>query len=187
MRIPGEQYMINEPMSTPLSPRENLADLIQKLERELGADADGMPEELFLFLSRLTPLINVDLLIQDDNGRTLLTWRSDQFYGPGWHVPGGIIRFKETAADRIRMVAKGELGASVEWDAAPILVHESIVPDRRDRGHFISLLYRCRLVGDLDPHRRYSPEASSPDQWSWHASCPDNLIREQRAYAAFMG
>jgi colanic acid biosynthesis protein WcaH len=148
---------------------------------------DGLPEELFLFLSRITPLINVDLLIQDDSGRTLLTWRSDQFYGPGWHVPGGIIRFKETAADRICIVAKRELDVVVEFDATPILVHECIIPDRRERGHFISLLYKCRLASDLDPHRRYSPDAPLPDQWLWHENCPDDLIREQRSYATFMG
>jgi colanic acid biosynthesis protein WcaH len=34
-------------------------------------------------------------------GRTLLTWRDDESFGAGWHVPGGIIRYKETAADRI--------------------------------------------------------------------------------------
>ena len=174
-------------VSTPLSPRAGLAELIRELESRLDATTDGLPEELFLFVSRITPLINVDLLIQDDRGRTLLTWRSDQFYGPGWHVPGGIIRFKETAADRIRIVAKRELGAVVDFDAAPILAHECIAPDRRERGHFISLLYKCRLASDLDPRRRYSPDAPSPDQWLWHESCPENLIREQRPYASFMG
>jgi ADP-ribose pyrophosphatase YjhB (NUDIX family) len=174
-------------MSTPLGPRASISELIGELERRLNTKAGGLPEELFLFLSRTTPLINVDLLIQDDRGRTLLTWRSDQFYGPGWHVPGGIIRFKETAAERIRMVAERELSAVVDFDAAPILVHESIHPDRRNRGHFISLLYKCRLASDLNPHRRYSPNAPAPDQWQWHDSCPDNLIRVQRHYAAFMG
>ena len=59
-------------------------------------------------------MINVDLLIRDDTDRTLLTWRHDAFYGPGWHVPGGIIRFKESAANRIAAVAQGELGTKVE-------------------------------------------------------------------------
>ena len=30
----------------------------------------GLPEDLFLFISRITPLVNVDLLIQDDAHRT---------------------------------------------------------------------------------------------------------------------
>ena len=56
-------------------------------------------------LVELTPLVNVDLLIKD-SGRTLLTWRDDEFYGPGWHIPGGILGFKERALDRLAKVAE---------------------------------------------------------------------------------
>jgi colanic acid biosynthesis protein WcaH len=170
-----------------ISRSEGLTDLIRQLENKIDSKADGWHDEIFLFVSRITPLVNVDLLIQDDNGWTLLTWRSDRFHGPGWHVPGGIIRFKEKAADRIRILAEQELGVSVEFDASPLFVHESIAPRRRDRGHFISLLYRCRLASELDPQRRYLPDSPLPDQWAWHERCPQNLIREQAAYAAFMG
>ena len=55
----------------------------------------GLSEETFLLISQLTPMVNVELLIQDKNKGTLLTWRHDKFYGPAWHLPGGIIRFKE--------------------------------------------------------------------------------------------
>jgi len=164
----------------------NLSDLIHQIESQIAARTDGLPEELFLFVSRITPLINVDLLIQDDRRRTLLTWRADRFYGSGWHIPGGIIRYKETAADRIRIVAERELAAKVSFDPSPIHVMESIDAGRRDRGHFISLLYRCRLVSKLTPERQYSEQSPLADQWSWHDRCPSNLIREQRSYAAFM-
>ena len=167
-------------------PSSELAALIRQVESHIDPRADGLPEELFLFVSRISPLVNVDLLIQDDSGRTLLTWRSDRFYGPGWHVPGGIVRFQETTAHRIHAVAQRELGAAVESDAAPVLVHEHITPARRDRGHFISLLYRCRLASSLDQRRQFDPKRPLPDQWLWHASCPENLIHEQVAYAAFM-
>jgi ADP-ribose pyrophosphatase YjhB (NUDIX family) len=171
-----------------LTDRSNgLAALIHELESQIDTRAYGLPEDVFLFVSRITPLINVDLLIRDDAGRTLLTWRSDRFYGPGWHVPGGIIRYKEAAADRIRIVGERELGAAVEFDASPILIHESIDSSRSDRGHFVSLLYKCRLASDLDQQRRYLREAPSPGQWQWHERCPENLIREQRHYAVFMG
>src|SRR5438105_4861558 len=63
---------------------------VQGLGCPLGDTGAGLPPEVFLFLSRVTPLLNVDLLIQDDRGRTLLTWRDDEFFGAGWHVPGGI-------------------------------------------------------------------------------------------------
>ena len=85
---------------------------IQGLVRQLGClvfdSKQGIPTDLFYFVSRMTPLVNVDLLIRDEGGRTLLIWRDDEFYH-GWHIAGGIIRFKERAADRIAAVAALEL------------------------------------------------------------------------------
>lgn len=167
-------------------PSRGIREVIRELEGHVDAAGHGWPEELFLFVSRVTPLVNVDLLIRDDYGRTLLTWRSDAFYGPGWHIPGGIIRFKETAAERIAIVAERELGASVEFDRSPILVQETIVSERPERGHFISLLYKCRLTTDLDPRRRHSHEPPLPGHWGWHKDIPDNLIPEQLSYATYM-
>ena len=71
-----------------------LSAMIAALEAEIGDPRHGLPEEVFRLVSRLTALINVDLLIQDEGRRTLLTWRDDEFYGAGWHIPGGIIRYK---------------------------------------------------------------------------------------------
>jgi colanic acid biosynthesis protein WcaH len=118
-----------------IDPADPLSAAIRQIEDIADTGETGLPEELFLFVSRVTPLINVDLLIQDQRKRTLLTWRDDRFYGPGWHVPGGIIRYKETAADRIRSVARQELGVEIDFDPSPIFILESIAPERKDRGH----------------------------------------------------
>ena len=67
---------------------------IKFLENQIKNPSKGLPQEIFFFISRITPMINVDLLIKDEKGRTLLAWRDDEFY-KGWHIPGGIIRFKE--------------------------------------------------------------------------------------------
>src|SRR5579863_6875143 len=123
------------------------------LESGIGDPHLGLPEEIFLFVSRIAPLVNVDLLIQDEAGRTLLTWRDDEFFGTGWHVPGGIIRYKETIADRIQACAKEELGAQVSFDPAPILISETI-RDQQNRAHSISLLHRCRLLAPLEGGRQ---------------------------------
>lgn len=74
---------------------DELQASINFIERTIEAKAGQLSEEVFLFISRVTPLVIVDLLIQDSVRRTLLTWRSDQFYGLGWHVPSGIIRYKK--------------------------------------------------------------------------------------------
>jgi ADP-ribose pyrophosphatase YjhB (NUDIX family) len=94
---------------------------ISAIESSFGDSHHGLPEEIFLFVSRLMPLISVDLLIQDVGGRTLLTWHDDKFFGSGWHVPGGIVRYKEMTADRIQARAREGLGAQVDFEAVPLL------------------------------------------------------------------
>jgi colanic acid biosynthesis protein WcaH len=162
-----------------------LRQLVEALEDEVGDPRLGLPAAVFRFVSRMTPLVNVDLLIQDGRSGTLLTWRDDEFYGPGWHVPGGIIRYKESAADRIRACGREELGADISADPAPVLVFESVrEPDTR--GHHISLLFRCRLLSPPDAARRATSDSPSSGQWRWHRRCPSDLIEAQRAYAPFL-
>jgi colanic acid biosynthesis protein WcaH len=163
-----------------------ISALIAELEQLAAPPEAGLGEELFLLVSRLTPMINVDLLIKDATGHTLLTWRDDEFYGPGWHVPGGIIRYRESFADRIHAVARNELKTSVSFEKTPIAIHEVISPAAQARGHHISMLYRCHLQGPLDETLRFTPGAPMAGQWEWHGVCPGNLIPEQSGYAAFM-
>jgi colanic acid biosynthesis protein WcaH len=144
----------------------------------------GLPEELFLFVSRLVPMVNVDLLISDDQGRILLTWRDDEIFGAGWHVPGGMIRYKETAEDRVRATALDELGAEVAFDGSPI-VQQLIEPERRVRGHLVALIYRCRLITQPNEELRCRGETPRRGQWAWHASYPDNMIAAHNFYSRF--
>jgi ADP-ribose pyrophosphatase YjhB (NUDIX family) len=158
---------------------------IEALEAAIGDPHHGLPEDVFQFVSRIAPLINVDLLIKDDRSRTLLTWRDDEFFGAGWHLPGGIIRYKETAADRIRACAAEELGTQLSHDERPLLIAESMTL-QRTRGHFISLLFRCRLVGAPDEGRRATSNAPRVGDWRWHERCPPDLLEVQRIYAQFL-
>jgi colanic acid biosynthesis protein WcaH len=157
---------------------------LEAVEAAIGDPSRGIPDEVLRFISRLLPQVNVDLLIRDERGRTLLTWRDDELFGPGWHLPGSLIRYKESAAARVRACAMDELGADVSADAAPMFVHEAISP-QRTRGHHVSLLYRCRLLSDPDPARKAGP-VPRPGDWRWHEGAPADLIPIHRAYAAFM-
>jgi len=160
--------------------------LIDALEVHIGNASQGLPEDIFLFVSRLTPMINVDLLVKNAKNETLLTWREDEFYGPGWHVPGGIVRFKEPVAARINAVAKSELGASVEFEKEPLAMNEVINATRDTRGHFISLLYACDLTSPLDSALKYKTGPGQNGQWAWHAGCPDNLISVHEMYRKYV-
>jgi len=145
----------------------------------------GMAVPLFLAVSRLTPLVNVDLLVSDADRRLLMTWRADSFYGPGWHVPGGILRFKEPAAHRIAEVARTELGVQVDPASEPWRVLELTSTERDVRGHFITLAYPCRLMGALPGHRRATEHPAQPGQWAWFDQLPSDTIHQHRVYGSW--
>ena len=147
---------------------------------------EGLPLDVFYFVSQLTPLINVDLLIKNKQGQVLLTWREDQFYGPAWHIPGGIIRFKEKIEDRIEQVARLELGATVKYAAEPIHIRGLINNERDIRGHFISMLYLCELTSN--PLDGKSHKAGEPKQgeWAWHDKAPTNLLKVHESFRRFI-
>jgi ADP-ribose pyrophosphatase YjhB (NUDIX family) len=164
-----------------------ISTLVSKLSALTVDAASGLPEDLFLYVSSITSFVNVDLLIIDEQGRTLLTWRNDSYNEPGWHIPGGIIRFKETFMSRIHAVASIELGAAVKADEQPLAINQVIHPSRSIRGHFISLLFRCQLISAPDEKRQFTSGSPLPGQWHWHEAPPDNLLSVQNMYRPFFG
>jgi ADP-ribose pyrophosphatase YjhB (NUDIX family) len=183
--------MMDSPPTGPAAsalPARALKQLRDAIAELLGWAPDprtGLPEELFLFVSRVTPLINVDLFVQDQNNRTLLTWREDEIHGAGWHIPGGIVRYQETLETRIHATALRELGADVEFEPAPIAMEQMILPERSVRGHFLSLTYRCRLVGAPNPDLQFLNGTPRNGEWAWHDGCPSDLISLQNVYRRF--
>jgi colanic acid biosynthesis protein WcaH len=165
---------------------DEIRDLLQQVLSQIDDPNQGLPQEVFYFVSQLTPLINVDLLIQNKAGQTLLTWRDDKFYGPAWHIPGGIIRFKEKIEDRIAKVADTELGCKVKFDEQPIRVTPLVSSSRNVRGHFISLLYTCELVSQPDTKRQYLGEKPFAGQWSWHDGAPTELLSVHEPFRRFI-
>jgi colanic acid biosynthesis protein WcaH len=162
-----------------------IQETVAALEALIADPRGGLPEEIFLFTSRITPMINVDLLIKNESNHTLLTWRDDGYSPPGWHIPGGVIRFKETAAGRIKAVARAELGAEVTFRPEPLAIKEIIHPARATRGHFISMLFRCTMSSPPDESLRCSG-IPRQDQWMWHDGCPRDILDVHAMYREFI-
>ena len=163
-----------------------MSEIQNILSRVVNA-REGLPEDVFLLVSQLTPLVNVELLIKDEEKGTLLTWRHDEFYGPAWHLPGGIVRFKELASTRIKKVAKSELGTTVSFDREPIEVNEVMNKNRDVRGHFFSLLYSCKLTSTLNKNSEFKEENPINGYWCWFKDCPDNLVFQHEIYRQKIG
>jgi hypothetical protein len=156
---------------------EQWSGLAAYVEANAGKAHGDLPEDLFLLISRVVPMVNVDLLIKDSQNRTLLTWRDDEIYGAGWHLPGGVIRFREKAAERVRKVARMELGAEATFDETPLWVAEMIDP---------TLLYRCELAGEPRADLEYRGGQPTAGAWKWHTHCPPDLLPFHRVYARFL-
>lgn len=161
----------------------DLSEHFNAISEAVGDARKGLTNPVFLFISRLTPMVNVDLLIKNEAGQTLLTWRHDEFYGPGWHIPGGVIRFKESTATRIAKVAESELGVTVVAEKKPICMHEVMAPHRDIRGHFISILYACTLTTQPNiAQKSHDQHPLKNGQWKWHDSCPSDIIPQHEIY-----
>jgi colanic acid biosynthesis protein WcaH len=152
--------------------------------------AAGLDDELFKFVSALTPLVNVDLLVKNDNGQTLLTWRDDEFFGPGWHIPGGIIRYKESIKSRILKVLESEIKVKKVKKISDLILINEYISTKKIRGHGISFLFRCNLY--QKDSKKFSIFSAAENkkyyafQAAWHNSCPVDLIKEQKCFSSFI-
>jgi len=160
----------------------NVKEAIAVLEAEITNPTVGLPIDIFNFVSRLTPLVNIDLLIKDEHNRTLLAWRDDEFSGSGWHIPGGIVRYKESLETRIQKTAEKELSCSVKFNPIPITMNQ-INCSHITRGHFISFLYECQLNSHISPN---NIKPNNPGYLLWHESCPKNLISSHEMYRKYI-
>ena len=163
----------------------DLKDAIRCLDKAVNNAKTGLPDELFYFVTRLTPMVNVDLLVKDSRNRTLLAWRKDTSSGAGWHVPGGIVRYKEKLEDRIKQVSIKELGIALNFSPMPIAINQ-LIQWRDTRGHFISFLYYCKIEKELVPNNK-DTSPNTTGYLKWHENCPDNLVRvHKRIYSKFI-
>ena len=163
----------------------DLEESIRNIESESFDPTVGLPDPLFYFVGRLTPFINVDLLIVKGNS-TLLAWRDDIYCGKGWHIPGGIIRFRETIEQRIQAVAISEVGTEVILHSnEPIAVNQIIDTSKKERSHFISLLYKCTIREGFQINNG-NKKPFEQGYLAWHSSCPQNILKYHNIYRKFL-
>lgn len=173
----------------------NLKNAIQDLKHEMQnagiVQEHGLGTELFHFSSTLAPVANVDLLITDQAGRILLSWREDCYNGAGWHVPGSCIRFQETIEEAIQRCGRDEIGTEVIRSDEPIKVFElhreknvKEIADQRECAHYISLVFACKLPIDYKLDNRNMHEGK-PGHLVWFESPPDNIVELQKCYKKY--
>lgn len=160
-----------------------------KTLRQAKLDTDnGMPQELFLMLSGLVPLANVDLLITNEQGQILLTRRCDPWYQPSWHIPGGCMHYGEDFLHCVQQTAMRELGTKVIVSEVPVAVRNVIRGvDRskeypRERGHNVAILFACRMPESWEIDNGDKAEADD-GYASWFDVLPEDFMEIQHVYS----
>lgn len=155
-------------------------------QAEINTD-NGMPEELFLLVSSLVPLPNVDLLLVNKRKQLLLSRRNDPFYQKSWHIPGGCMRFHEDFSHRIQETAKAELGHTVTFDKTPLAVRNVIrkcnggLAHPRERGHNVAILFRCYLPDDYQIDNGGKNENDN-GYLKWFSHLPEDFLEIQHVF-----
>lgn len=163
---------------------DKLVSAIQMVERACAEKRRRLPNSVFFLIGRLTPFVNVDLLVLTDDKRCVLTWRDDVHSGMGWHLPGGIIRFQEMAISRVRRVAHLELSVRLRTVIGPTKISQIIDRKKKDRSHFISLLYVCQLSKTESKKLRRRVNAGGENQILLCSKPPRDLLKWHRIYNA---
>lgn len=112
----------------------------------------------FLTVVSNTPLIAIDLILHDEQGRYLLGRRVNKPAQGSWFVPGGRVRKDESLDDAFARLAREELGlgTAARPDAELLGVYEHFYVDNFSgedgvSTHYVVLGYRFRLPQHL-PH-----------------------------------
>lgn len=145
-------------------------------------------EELFLQISRLVPVPNVDLLLTDKANRILLSRRNDNIYGAGWHLPGGCVRFCETMLERVQKTALAEIGTKVVLlEENPIAIRDVIMErgererNNNVRAHNITILFHCAVPEGFEIDNKDKCETDA-GFLKWFEKIPRDFLKVHEAY-----
>ena len=113
------------------------------------------PEEL-IQLVRLGPLVSMDLVVRNVEGRILVGHRINEPAKDHWFVPGGRVGKGESLDEAFRRIVRQELGISkARQDAELVGVYEHFYEtnflETPDLGtHYVVLAHRLDLSGNGD-------------------------------------
>lgn len=121
------------------------------------SEAPRLPHADWLQVVRHAPLVAIDLILLDLEGRVLLGLRENEPARGFWFVPGGAIRKSETLDTAFARIAGDELGLELQRRHAALLgVYEhhyatNFAGEPGVTTHYVVLAHRLSLQGELGP------------------------------------
>lgn len=131
------------------------------------------------FIYSRVPRICVDLLIKNFYGQVLLTQRTIEPYIDHWHFPGGRVKFRESIADALARIAKGELGITLSKIPGIEIKVVGLCefPEEYQKGqprHSISIVHEVYLPSGI--------ELNAQDKYLWFDEMPTPVIPPQQDF-----
>ena len=127
-------------------------------------EAPLLPRADWLQVVRHTPLVSIDLILCNAQGRVLLGLRENEPARDLWFVPGGVIRKDESLDAAFARIARAELGLRLERRLARLLgvyEHHYTTNFAQEPGvstHYVVLAHRLDVDGELAPADRQHRE-----------------------------
>jgi colanic acid biosynthesis protein WcaH len=127
----------------------------------------------FLRIIDATPLVSIDLVIENEQKQVLLGKRLNRPAKGFWFVPGGRIRKNELVGDALTRLAREELGGAIK-EANLLGIFDHIYDDNFAGApgintHYVVITYRGRLAKNVV----IRPDQQHSDLRWWS---PDDLV-----------
>ena len=127
-------------------------------------------DQQFLKIIDATPLVSIDLILENQQGKILLGKRNNRPAQNYWFVPGGRIRKNEKLADAIKRISSTELGTEITLNNSQLLGAFDHIYDDNFSGsddintHYVVLAYKVRMKDDF---KIVADDQHSEKRW-WH-------------------
>lgn len=121
----------------------------------------AVQDSVFLSVIEQTPLVSIDLIVNNSAGAVLLGFRNNRPAQHNWFVPGGRIRKNETISQALARISQQELGVSFTPGQGRLLgTYDHIYPDNyagvdNINTHYVVMAYQFDLsriaLADFQP------------------------------------
>jgi colanic acid biosynthesis protein WcaH len=123
-----------------------------------------LEKSVFTKVIESTPLVSIDLLVENTEGKVLLGYRNNRPAKGYWFVPGGRILKNETLKSAFERLTLIELGEKFDINSALLqgpydhMYNDSVFGDTPST-HYVAIAYRLKVdqIFDLpcEQHSRY--------------------------------
>lgn len=147
-----------------------------------------LDDDRFLEVIRTTPLVAIDLIVRDHEGKVLMGLRRNEPAKGTWFVPGGRILNGETLDAAFERITECELGVRTRRDEAPLLevfdaIYDTNYRDVESLGtHYVVIAYELsraiklvKLPADQQGHYRYFAMNEAVNEIQGGKLHPNNL------------